>query len=177
MLAPPTVSARLLTLERKMGRFAFVCCAAILAGCTNSEKRTADDRTAIDTAAVAPAPEAGSPAISLADVAGKWKIRTTDEAGGTPVETELKATGDTSGWTLSGPNRKPIPVRVIAVAGDSIVSESGPYESFIRKGVQVTTRAVYRLQGGKLVGTTEARYALKGQDSVAHRPTEGTRVP
>jgi hypothetical protein len=130
----------------------------------------------MDTAAAAPATPAAAPAISLADIAGKWKIRTTDEAGGKVVETELKAPADTSGWTLTGPNRKPIPVRVIAVAGDSIVSETGPFESFILKGTQVTTRAVYRLQGDKLVGTTEARYALKGHDSVARRPTEGTRV-
>jgi hypothetical protein len=160
-----------------MRGFALFCCATLLAGCGKSDKRTADDRTAMDTAAVAPATSVSPPAISLADVAGKWKIRTTDEAGGTPVETELTATADTSGWILVAPNRKPIPVRVIAVAGDSIVSESGPYESFILKGTQVKTRAVYRLQGGKLVGTTEARYALKGHDSVAHRPTEGTRVP
>lgn len=159
-----------------MRGFALFCCAALLVGCGKSEKQMADDRAAMDTAAVAPATPA-APAISLGDVAGKWKIRTTDEAGGTPVETELTATADTSGWTLAAPKRKPIPVRVIAVAGDSIVSETGPYESFILKGVQVTTRAVYRLQGGKLVGTTEARYALKGHDSVAHRPTEGTRVP
>jgi hypothetical protein len=159
-----------------MRGFALFCCAALLTGCGKSENQTADDRAAMDTAAVAPATPAAPP-ISLADVAGKWKIRTTDEAGGTPVETELTATADTSGWTLAAPKRKPIPVRVVAVAGDSIVSESGPYESFILKGTQVTTRAVYRLQGGKLVGTTEARYALKGHDSVAHRPTEGTRVP
>jgi hypothetical protein len=160
-----------------MRRFALFCCAAVLAGCAKSENRTAADRTAMDTVAAAPATPAASPAISLADVAGKWKVRSTDEAGGNVVEIELAATADTSGWTMTGPNRKPIPVRVIAVAGDSIVTEAGPFESFIRKGVQVKTRAVYRLEGGKLVGTTEAHYALKGRDSVAHRPTEGTRVP
>jgi hypothetical protein len=160
-----------------MRRLALFCYAAILAGCAKSEKRTADDRTAMDTAAPAPATPAASPGISLADFAGKWKIRTTDETGGNAVEIELKATADTSGWSMTGPNRKPIPVRVLAVAGDSVVTEAGPYESFIRKGVKVTTRGIYRLQGGKLVGTTEARYALKGGDSVAHRPTEGTREP
>jgi len=160
-----------------MRRFALFCCAAVLGGCAKSENRAADDRTAMDTAAAAPATPAASPAISLADVAGKWKVRSTDEAGGNVIETKLVATADTSGWTLTGPNRKPVPVRVIAVAGDSIVTEAGPFESFIRKGVQVTTRAVYRLQGGKLVGTTEARYATKGGDSVAQRPTEGTRAP
>jgi hypothetical protein len=160
-----------------MKRFALFCCAVVLAGCTKSEDRAADDRTAMDTgAAAAPETPPATGTISLADVAGKWKVRTTDEAGGTPVETELVATADSSGWTLTGPNRKPIPVRVIAVAGDSIVTEAGPFESFIRKGVQVTTRAAYRLQGDKLVGTTEARYSIGGRDSVADRPTEGTRL-
>lgn len=156
-----------------MRRFAF-CCAAILAGCAKSENRTAEDQTAMDSAPVTPP---ASTTISLADVAGKWKVRSTDEAGGTPVEAELVATADTSGWTLTGPKGKPIPVRVVAVAGDSIVTEAGPYESFIRKGIQVTTRTVNRLQDGKLVGTVEARYATKSGDSVATRRTEGTRAP
>ena len=159
-----------------MQRLTLYFCVAVLAAC--SKERSADDpgtgdQTAMDTAAAA-APAA---TISLADVAGKWKMRSTDEAGGTPVETELVATADTSGWTMTAPNRKPIPVRVLAVAGDSIVTESGPYESFILKGVQVTTRSVNRLQDGKLVGTIEARYATKGGDSVAQRRTEGTRAP
>jgi hypothetical protein len=160
-----------------MRHVAVLCCAAILVGCAKSEDRAADDRGAMDTAAAAPETPAASATISLADVAGKWKVRTTDEAGGNVVETELVATADTSGWTMTGPNRKPIPVRITEVAGDSIVAEAGPFESFILKGVQVTTRAVYRLQGDRLVGTTEARYAMGGRDSVAHRPTEGTRAP
>jgi hypothetical protein len=156
-----------------MRRLAFLCCAAVLTGCGKSEDRTPEDRTAMDTAPAAPA---ASPTISLADVAGKWKMRSTDEGGGNPVEVEMVATADTSGWTLNSPKRKPIPIRVVAVAGDSIVTESGPYESFIRKGTQVTTRTVTRLQNGKLVGTIDARYATKSGDSVAHRITEGTRV-
>jgi hypothetical protein len=68
-------------------------------------------------------------------------------------------------------------VRVVAVGGDSIITEAGPYESALRKGVQVRARMVLRLQEGKLVGTTEARYIKSGGDSVAHRPTEGTRAP
>jgi hypothetical protein len=160
-----------------MRSFALFCCAAVLAGCAKSENRAAENRTAMDTAAAAPATPTTSATISLADVAGKWKVRSTDEAGGNVVETELVATADTSGWTLTGPNRKPIPVRVVAVGGDSLVTEAGPYESFIRKGVQVRTRTVNRLRDGKLVGTTEAHYALKGRDSVAQRLTEGTRAP
>ena len=51
------------------------------------------------------------------------------------------------------------------------------YESALRKGVEVRSRMVLRLQGGKLVGTNQARYHLKAGDSVAQRPTEGTRAP
>jgi hypothetical protein len=157
-----------------MQRLAFFCCAAVLTSCGRPAERAAEEQGAMDTAA--PAAAATSATISLADVAGKWKLRSTDEAGGNPVEVEMVATADTSGWTLTGPNRKPIPIRVIAVAGDSIVTEAGPYESFIRKGVQVRTRSVNRLQGDKLVGTVEARYATKSGDSVSQRRTEGTRT-
>jgi hypothetical protein len=152
------------------------CCTAILAGC--GQERNAEDRAASDTAAAASAATAEPRAtISLADVAGKWKVRSTDEAGGTPAEIVLVATDDTSGWTMTGSDGKPVPVRVVAVAGDSIVTEAGPYESFVRKGVQVTTRTVSRLEGGRLVGTIDARYTTKGGDSVVQRRSEGTRAP
>ena len=152
------------------------CCAALLTGCDKSQNRAAEEGTTRDTA-VAPAPPSPSARISLADVAGKWKVRATDEAKGTVVESELTATADTSGWTVTFPNRKPIPVRVVAVAGDSIVTEAGPYESVTRKGIQVRTRAVRRLQDGKLVGTSISRFVTRGPDSVARYRHEGTRAP
>jgi hypothetical protein len=152
--------------------WAIFCCAAIFVGCGKSEVHTARDTTAMS-----PATPEGGAAISLADIAGKWKLRTMDEAGGSVVESELTATADTSGWTLTRPDRKTVPVRVVAVGGDSIITKAGPYESALRKGVQVQARMVLRLQEGKLVGTTEARYSMSGGDSVAHRPTEGTRAP
>ena len=155
-----------------MRRFACFFCAAILVGCGKSEVQPGRDTTA-----VAPAPPESRAEISLADVAGKWKLRTMDEAGGNVVESELTATADTSGWTLTRPNGKTVPVRVVAVGGDSIITEAGPYESALRKGVQVRARTVIRIREGKLVGTNEARYLLSGGDSVANRPAEGTRVP
>ena len=154
-----------------MRRFAFFCCAAILVGCGKSEVQPARDTTA-----VAPATPESRAAISLPDIAGKWRLRTMDEAGGNVVESELTATADTSGWTLTRPDRKTVPVRVVAVAGDSLITEAGPYESALRKGVPVRVHTVIRLREGKLVGTTEARYTLSRGDSVAQRPTEGTRV-
>lgn len=155
-----------------MRRFACFCCAAILVGCGKSEVQPTRDTTAM-----APATPESPATMSLADIAGKWKLRTMDEAGGNVVESELTTTADTSGWTLTRPNGKIVPVRVVGVSGDSIITEAGPYESAIRKGVQVRARMVLRLQEGKLVGTNEARYALSGGDSVASRPAEATRVP
>jgi hypothetical protein len=157
-----------------MSRFALFCCAAILVGCKKPETQPARDTTAV--APTTPAPQSAA-AISLPDVAGKWKLRTMDGAGGNVVESQLTATADSSGWMLTRPNGKVVPVRVVAVGGDSIVTEAGPYESALRKGIQVRSRMVFRLQGGKLVGTNEARYALSGGDSVAQRPAEATRAP
>ena len=59
--------------------------------------------------------------------------------------------------------------------GDSIVADASPYESVLQKGVKVTTHSVFRLQDGKLVGTTVAHYATKGADSVRNLRSEGTR--
>ncbi len=87
------------------------------------------------------------------------------------------ATANTSGWTFNFPNRKPVPVRVVAVDGDSIVTEAGPFESVLRKGVQVTSRTVNRLQDGKLVGATVARYATSRPGSVLRLRFEGTHAP
>jgi hypothetical protein len=158
-----------------MRLLAILTCAAVLAGCSKPEDRsvgagtTSDTTTGADTAGAAAT-------LSLSDLAGTWKVRATDERGGNPVETEVRATADTSGWTMTGPNKKLIPVRVVAVAGDSVVTEAGPYESFMLKGVPVRIRTVYRLQGDKLVGTTEATYKIGGRDSVAQRRSEGTRI-
>jgi hypothetical protein len=157
-----------------MQRFALLCCTLVLAGCERAADRGTGEQAAMDTAASAMS-DAPAP-ISLADVAGKWKIRSTDEAGGTPVEVEMVATADTSGWTLTGPDGKPVPLRVVAMEGDSIVTEAGPYESFVRKGVQVRTRTVNRLEGDKLVGTIEATYTTKSGDSVVKRLSEASRI-
>jgi hypothetical protein len=61
------------------------------------------------------------------------------------------------------------------VDGDSIVHEAGPFESVLRKGVQLRTHVVSRLQGDKLVGTTTANYQVTGPDSVTQLDFEGTR--
>lgn len=154
------------------------CCgAAVLIGCRKSEKRVATDTTtaAAAPAAATPAPAAG--ALSTSDLSGKWKVRTMNEAGdSTLVVYVLNATGDPAGWTIAFPGRAPIAVHVV-VAGDSVITDAGPYPSALRKGVQVTTHGVGRLQNGKLVGTTVAHYKTSGPDSVRRLRFEGTRQP
>jgi hypothetical protein len=148
--------------------------ALLVAGCKPADKPA--DMPAADAppAEAAPAP-AG---ISLADVAGTWKVHSTVEGNEkVTVNYDMVATGDRSGWSIKFPDREPIPVRVVAVEGDSIVTESGPFESVLRKGVQVNSRVVIRLQDGKLVGTTTARYQVSGPDTLARLKFEGTRAP
>jgi hypothetical protein len=158
-----------------MRRLAVFCCTAALVGCKKSEVQPPPDTTAA-MAPAAPAASESTPAISLANLAGKWKLRTTDQDGGKAVESRLTATADTSGWTLTRPNGKVVPVRV-AAEGDSIILEPAAYESALKKGVQVRSRMVFRLQGDKLVGSNQARYHLSTGDSVADRPAEAVRAP
>jgi len=151
--------------------------ALVAVGCGKAADKPADaDMAEAPAAEAAPAPAPAG--ISLADVAGTWKIRSTVQGNEKQTVTyDLVATADRSGWSINFPNRDPIPARVVAVEGDSIVTESGPFESVLRKGVQVNSRVVLRLKDGKLVGTTTARYQVKGPDTLAVLNVEGTRAP
>jgi hypothetical protein len=55
--------------------------------------------------------------------------------------------------------------------------KSDEFPSQRRKGVKVQTEVVSRLQGGKIVGMTTARYKNAGADSVLQLRTEGTKAP
>jgi hypothetical protein len=176
MLARPTSIRFVSPLEGIMRLFALIGCAAIVAGCTKAEDRSVGAAGSTDTAPASADATAGTGAISLSSLAGTWKVHSTDENGGRPVDTELRATADTTGWTMTGPDKKAHPVRVLAVGGDSLVIESGPRPSYLQKGAMVTTRTVYRLEGDKLMGKTEAHVKMGGRDSVAQRINEATRV-
>jgi hypothetical protein len=149
------------------------CCIALaLVACKPAEK------PAETTTAEAPAMDAAPAGLSLADMAGTWNVKSKMEGSDSVVVTyDLVTTADQNGWSLKFPNRDPIPMRVVAVEGDSVVIEAGPFESALRKGVQVSTQVVSRLQDGKLVGTTVARYQVTGPDTVARLTFEGTRAP
>jgi hypothetical protein len=155
----------------------------LAAGCGKAD-RTSDSAagTVVNTPpATTPGPAApAAPTIALANLAGKWTMvaTPTDGPNKTPTTTTLTATADTAGWTHMMAGGKPVALHV-RVDGDSIITSSGPYESFRRKGTMVTTNGVLRVQQGKLVGTTVAHYAggKAGADSVLHLNIEATRVP
>ncbi len=148
--------------------------AAVIAGCARSDAPPAADTGM----AMEPTPAFVAPAaLSLADVAGKWNVRVMGETSDSTLSTYvLTATADTAGWVFSFPNGKPIPMRVTSVSGDSIVATAGPFPSSLRKGAQVSTVGTFRMQDGKMVGTTIARYPGAGADSVARLRIEGTRA-
>ncbi len=156
-----------------MRRLTLCCCAVVLASCSKSKDQPPEDAMADATAAPpTPAP------IALTDVAGKWTVRLMPETGDSTLSSyEMVATGDSAGWELHFPKRPSVPVRIVAVDGDSIVTEAGPFESVLRKGVQVTSRSVNRLQDGKLVSVITAHYKTKGSDSVLTLRSEATRAP
>ena len=157
-----------------MRRLGLLCCAFMLVACEKPKEQPAADTTAAMAPAPAPEPAAAAP-ISLAELAGKWTMRTMPQDADTTLITyELVAGPDSAHWVMNFPKRKPVPVHVRA-SGDSLITEAGPYESVLRKGIQVKTNGVLRLQDGKLVGTTVAHYATTGSDPVRNLRTEGTR--
>lgn len=168
---------------RRLPCFAICSCAAVLAGCAKSDTRAATDTSAVTPAvpptSTAAAATAAMPAgmAALSDQAGTWKGHSLLMNKDSVVATwTLIATRDTTGWTLTFPGAKPIPVHVVVVAADSVVTEMGPYASPQRKGQMMTTRSVSRIQGGKRVGTYEARL-VSHPDSVLHGRIEATRAP
>lgn len=161
-------------------RVAVACATSLLAaGCAKSDQAKTDSAagTAAAPAAAAPAPTP-APAFSLADAAGKWQVRSVPESGAdTSARTYvLTATADTTGWFITYPSGLKVPVH-ITVSGDSVIHKTGTYASQRRKGMKVTTEGSFRLQNGKLVGTTVAHYATTRPDSVLRLRIEGTKMP
>jgi hypothetical protein len=164
---------------RVASRLTACCAVVLLVGCAKADKPV-DTAAAIapggpttTTAAVAaPAP------IAFSDVAGTWKVRAVPQSGTDTTATEytMTAAATAEGWKIVYANGLTVPVRVSA-AGDSIITDAGPYKSVRRKGMEVTTHGVFRKEADKIVGTTIAHYKTKGADSVLTLRSEGTRAP
>jgi hypothetical protein len=112
--------------------------------------------------------------IKLSDVAGTWNSRSMLGPKDSVLQSVTTATADPKGWTMKFTGRDAIPLRVVAVGGDSVVTEAGPYPSVRRPGQTVTLlRNVGHYKGDTMKGTYEAHLSsgevLKGTD-------EGTRA-
>lgn len=147
-----------------MRRFLTLPCLVLVAACTPREK-AAEEQPA-------------TPTIALADVAGTWTMHAMNAAGDTTLVTaQMLATDQMEGWTFTFEGRDAIPMRVLSVDGDSIVTEMGPYPSALRESVMVTTRSVVRLQNGELEGSFDAHYETTSADSVLMGRMHGVRAP
>jgi glucose/arabinose dehydrogenase len=138
-------------------RRALALCAIAVVACSKADQKA--DTTPPAAATPTPAP-AAAPAIALADVAGTWEGQVMPVGKDTVVATAtLTNTATMDGWKMKLSNGANPAVKVESVAGDSIIATAGPFASAVRKGQQVTTHSIIRLQDGKLVMTTHAKYA------------------
>lgn len=117
-------------------------------------------------------PETAGP--TLADFAGTWDNQTMVEGVADPVPSTLHGSADASGWTMDLEGRPGLPLTV-SMNGDSLIAESGQYESILREGVMVTIRTASVLQDGALVGNMVARYETPDGEEVVRGTMRATR--
>jgi hypothetical protein len=128
-------------------RRTILCTAAILACLTAA-------------AAGQQAAQPASPGIKLAEIAGTWDSKTFGPKDSVIATTVLAATGNGKGWTMTFPTGAPVAVRVISSAGDSVVTEAGPFASRVRQGQTVTLlHSVSHYKGNEMWGTSMAQYS------------------
>ena len=162
----------------RITRPALACSVFLIAACAKKDNAAVDTSSTSASSTASTTTAAPPPAnINLADVAGKWNMRSVPTSGTdtTPTTYVLTATNSQTGWTLTFPGRKPMPVQIVT-SGDSIMVTAAPYASVRRKGLQVSTASVVRLQNGDLVGSTTAHYKTKSADSVMVLTMTGTRA-
>ena len=146
---------------------ALLGCAMLVVACSTKETPPAADTTAI-----APAP---APAMSLASIAGAWNVLMRPEGQDTVVISYLLDTRDSTSWTFTFPDGKPLAMRVTGMSGDTVLAESDWNASPIRKGLQARSTIKYWMQDGKLVGRHVGHYKTTGPDTVRVFEVEGTK--
>ena len=121
-----------------------------------------------------PATAAASTGMKLSDLAGTWRTESsvkTAAGGDTVVTSELTAGADGK-WTLVIAGRDPVPVKILASGGDSVVAHAGPFPSAARPGQTVTTHEILHFKGDDVWGTIEAHY---GNGDVVKGTVKGSR--
>ena len=149
-----------------MSRAALLLALPLVFACTKKDEAAPVD----STPAVAAAPP-------VASHVGKWAVTVMPQDKDTVVASYvLDITDSQDGWKLTFPNTEPLDVRVIAMNGDSIVTDVGPFPSQVRKGETVkVVHSTWRVSGDKLSGLATVHYDRKAADSVSILRQEGTR--
>ena len=108
-------------------------------------------------------------------IAGTWAIESSVKTAAgkdTVVTSLLTAMAGANGWVTHLAGRDPIPTRVVAMGGDSAVTEAGPFQSVARPGQTVTTSETLHFKDDAVWGTIEARYS---NGEVVKGTVKGTR--
>src|SRR5882762_3646067 len=122
-----------------------------------------------------PKPAAQAAASAKPTVAGTWAIESTVKTAAgkdTVVNSLVTATADANGWVTHLAGRDPIPTLVVAMGGDSVVTEAGPFQSVARPGQTVTTHESLHFKDDAVWGTIEARYS---NGEIVKGTVKGTR--
>lgn len=111
--------------------------------------------------------------IKQSDIAGTWTVKTlVGPKDSVAITTVLTITADGKA-TMQFPKGDPIPVRLVTIGGDSVVSEAGPFPSALRPGQTVTLlHTVTHYKGDTSTGWFEAHY---GSGDVFKAKNAGTR--
>lgn len=119
-------------------------------------------------------PEVGP---SPADFAGTWEYVVDLEGVEDPVTTQIRGSPDGMNWHLMLEGRDPIALSA-SMSGDSLVTESEPYESILRPGgVTTRVRSAVVLEGDQMVGVVTVTYESEPEDEVVRGTARGTRIP
>jgi hypothetical protein len=152
-----------------MRRIVVLVCLIAVVGCGSGQDQEAPEAEMQEAAMPVAAP--------LADFAGTWAMRAmTEEGDSILIEYEMTATSDTEGWTVTFPDRDPIPAQIMEAQGDSVVIYLGPYPSALREDMSVSTVTVSRIVDGRMVGYFTATYETDREDSVLRGRQVGERV-
>ena len=95
------------------------------------------------------------------EAAGVWSNKFMIGAKDSVIATVLiTVSDDAKTWIMKFTDRPPIPVRVVATGGDSVVTDAGPYPSTKRPGQSVTLlHSVSHFKGDHMTGTFQAHYS------------------